>query len=468
MPRTLVGFGGFTHEGITAAAQAIGYQFLSLDLDRRTPNTWVKRAQKLQLLADNGELAGTVLYLHTTLLLKASEAEFRRAFDEILLQARRSKVIAFVFRDNLDGIFAPRHATTREPMTLTQLQAELREAQENYSDWTVTRMDGAIRRLKDYQIRKAEVDALINSLYAAEIQVAPFFMRSDTTIRLQEFFQDIEQGVFLRLFVPNDRLQSDQMRSLLEVLERYLQQVEGKDFSIDSSKSERGIIYVFRSAEASESLQTLNEAFARFDAFMKLCGDRPEKGAELLRTRGVPDNESAFIVEKYARDYRRLLLDTRHEFERKSLILKQRLESELTDGSHAVTLTWPTEGVSSLVGTLAAAGNISINVGSLSVVNAQAVSAVIDSVVNGSITYNDNDRQLLALFERYATGLEALQCRSDLDQLKDESVSEPNRQNASQRLVGFLRKAAVKAGEVAEKVAVTTLTKYLETLLKGG
>ena len=468
MPRTVVGFGGFTHEGITAIAGAIGYTFLTLELDRRTPKTWEKHAQTLQKLADADDLAGTVLYLHTTLLLKASEPKYRAEFEKILVQAQRSKAIAFVFQDNLDDVFSPRDTETQEPMTVAQLEAELQLAEQSYEEWNIRRLEGAIRRLNDFEARKADVATLLSILYGADIQVAPFFLRSDTTIRLQEFFHDIEQGVFLRLFVPSDRLQADQLRSLLEVLERYLQQVEGKDFSIDSTKSERGVVYAFRSGTASENLQTLNEAFARFDAFMKLCGDRPERGAELLRMAGVSDDQSTFLVEKYARDYRRLLLDTRHEFERKSLMLKQRLESESTDDPQGISVTWPKDGLSSLVGTLATSGNISISVGSLSVVTGQTVSAVIDSVVNGSISYNDNDRLLLSLFDRYTDGLEALQCRSDLDQLKDETVSEPTRQNARQRLMGFLRKSAKKAGEVAETVAVDALTKYLETLMKGG
>ncbi len=467
MPKTIVIFGGFTHEGITASAQALGYRIFPATLDRRTPATWLKHAKRLESLADAGDLAGTVLYLHSTLLLVASQPKYRTQLLEILQQAQRAKVIAFIFQDNLDGIFSSRDLETREPTSLSDLEAELSQAQADGATFRIDKLENAIRRLKDYQARKGDVEDLIQALYDTGIQVAPFYVRADTTIRLQEFFHDIEQGVFLRLFVPSDRLQADQLRSLLEVLERYLQQVEGRDFSIDSSKSERGVVYVFRSGATSESLQTLNDAFARFDSFMKICGDQPEQAIELLKSRGLREDESGFAVQRYARDYKRLLLDTCNEFERKSLMLRQRLEADITETDSGVSISWVREGVTGLLTASATGANVSVNIGNLSVVNAHNISTVVDSVVNGSIAYNDNDKLLLTLFQRYADGLEALQCRSDLDQLKDDSVSEPTRQNARQRLVGFLRKAAKKAGEVAETVAVDVLTKYLDSLLKG-
>lgn len=84
------------------------------------------------------------------------------------------------------------------------------------------------------------------------------------------------------LFVPDDRFQAEQLKSLLSVLERYMRQVEGQSFSIDSKKSNKGIVYLFRSDNGKGSLRDLNNAFNRFDSFMTLCGDRPENAIEIL------------------------------------------------------------------------------------------------------------------------------------------------------------------------------------------
>lgn len=473
MAKQVVILGGFTHEGLNANAKALGYELLKLSLDGVKPNTWLKRAKLLEELANDENLAATIIYLHTTLLLQASKSEYKPAFLEILNQARKSKTIVFIFQDNLDGIFSMRHWQTRIPMTIKELEIQLKDSlkdkfEDDYPMSNTDRIKIAIERLKDYECRKLEVDSLINFIYESGAEVAPFFVRSDVTIRLQEFLGDIEQGVFLRLFVPNDRLQAEQLKSLLSVLERYLRQVEGQNFSIDSRKSDNGIIYIFRSGSGVSSLQSLNDALMRFDSFMRMCGDQPEQALQVLIKQGFSDYDSAFFVERYSRDYKRLILESKHEFERKSLLLKQRLETDILDQNGKQVISWENEGISSLISAVATGSNIAINIGKMSVINSQSVHAEIEKMINGSIVYNDNDRQLLELFTKYANDLEALQCRSDLDQLKDSSVAEPARQNAKQRLIGFLRKAAKKAGDVTEKVAVGVLSKYIESILKGG
>ncbi len=48
-----------------------------------------------------------------------------------------------------------------------------------------------------------------------------------------------------------------------------------------------------------------------------------------------------------------------------------------------------------------------------------------DQIVNGGINYTTQDREIMHLLLRFADRLEALQLRSDLDQLKDPSTPEP-------------------------------------------
>ena len=468
MPKYVVTIGGFSHEGLSANVKALGYELLPMPLDKVQPKTWLKRVGQMDEMVNSRELAATIIYLHTSLLLQASKSEYLSAFFQLINTATKSKTIVFIFQDNLDGIFTMRHWETRLPMTLQQLEdiLELRDVDEGF--YRNDRIENAIIRLKDYENRKSEVEELIKLIYESGVEVAPFFIRSDVTIRLQEFLGDIEQGVFLRLFVSNERLQAEQLKSLLSVLERYLRQVEGQNFSIDSRKSENGVVYIFRSDTSIDSLQSLNDAFIRFDSFMTMCGDHPEQAFEILKQQGLSDYDSSFLVERYSRDYRRLILDTKHEFERKSLLLKQRLELDVLDQGGQPVMSWPKEGVSSIVSAAATGRAISININNLSVINSQKVHNEVEKIINGSIVYNDNDRQLLDLFSRYTDGLETLQCRSDLDQLKDKTVTEPERQNAKQRLSSFLLKAAKKVGDITEKVAIGALNRYIESLLKGG
>lgn len=451
--------GGFGHEGFSTAVKALGYDLVYIKLDRILPKTWLKRASHLQELQQSGRLVTTIFYLHTSLLLLASKSDYFAAFKKILQHARSSKMIMFVFQDNLDGVYAMRHWETKAPMSLAEIEGLLKEEPFNFM------LEHAATRLSDYTSRKEEVNQFLNYLYETGAEICPFVNRSDVTLRLQEFLHDVEQGVFLRLFVPSDRLQAQQLDGLLSVLERYLRQVELHNFSIDAAKSEKGIVYLFKSDAGMANLQSLNEAFGRFDTFMKLCGDDPAEAESILKSQGIRAEDANFLVDRYSRDYRRLIIDTKHEFERKTLALRQRLESEMIEESSLPIVSWTNESLSGLLSITG--GNVEVNIGSLSVIKAKKIHTEVEHLINGSVTYNESDKALLELVGRYAERLEAIQCKSDLDQLKDPSTQDLARQNAKQRLIGFLRKAAKKAGDVAENVAVETLSIYLESLLRG-
>jgi hypothetical protein len=131
--KTVVVLGSFSHEGLLTTLKAIGYEGRFFTLDKVGPKTWAKRAAAVQSLQDSNCLGATVIYLHTTLLLRASSREYRAWFEAILKSARSQKTIIFVFQDNLDGIFSKRHSDTREPMTLEQMEDELRTSFESSS-----------------------------------------------------------------------------------------------------------------------------------------------------------------------------------------------------------------------------------------------------------------------------------------------------------------------------------------------
>ena len=471
MPSTrkkkLVILGEFTHEGITTTLHSLGITPVHAKLAGVLPRTWRKRARMLQTLRENNELAGVVLYLHTTVFLKAAEPEYSEALFAILEAAEPCRTIAFVYQDNLDGIFSPRQFDTGEPKSREQLQAEFDEAKIPGIDddpFLIPRQL-AIERYDEAERLKDEIQQLTSRLLEAT-DVAPFYLRSDVTLRLQEFLEDIDQGVFLRLFVPSDRYQADQIRGLLSVLERYMKQVEGTPFGVDARKSDRGVVYVFKLDASSEERYDLTQLFARFDSFMRICGDDPTQAEELLRDRGYSSNRATQLVGKFSKDYRRLLLDTRHEFESKLLGLKQRMETEMIDGEFTINApNFSHSDLTSLIPVVPKGSVLHVNFENVSVVNAN-VQTEIDQLVNGSITYNDNDKLLHELFDNYAVGIEATQLRSDLDQLKDSSIPEANRATAKQRIMSFLRKAGAVGGKVLEKTTTASLSKYLLELMQ--
>lgn len=401
--------------------------------------------------------------MHTAVFLQAASPEYTEHLFDIIEAAAPCKIITFVFQDNLDGIFAPRDRSTEEPISRAQLQKELDEANELGRDYYADRLKSRLERVdRAIELQREIEEFRIRLLETTD--VAPFYQRSDVTIRIQEFLEDIEQGVFLRLYVPSDRYQSDQLRSLLTVLERYMKQVEGTSFGVDARKSDRGVVYLFKMDANSGVQNELADLFSRFDSFMRICGDDPKQAESLLKQQGHSGAQSTKLVGTFSRDYKRLLLDTRHEYESKLLTLRQRMESEMIEGNVSIQTPNLSAGLANLIPNADSSNVLNVTFENVSVVNTN-LQTEIDQIVNGSITYNDNDKLIQQLIMQNAEGIESAQLMSDLDQLKDETVASTNRSTAKQRIIAFLRRAKDAGGKVLEKTTITTLSKYLLELL---
>jgi hypothetical protein len=456
-------FGGFTHEGIESSLAARGLKSAHYSLYNKTPKLWSRRVGALRKLNDSGALAGAILYLPTTLVLQASLPEYQECWEELLHEATRTKSLALVFADNLSMEFRPRSKDTGEPIPIEEIQRRLNEYIAN--EWNPYKWSSVIDRVTDAANRKQDVERFFKSLFSAKVEISPFWKRSDTTVRIERFLEDIDENVFLRLYIPNDRFQSDQIAAFLRSFERYLREVEQADFTIEIRKTEFANIYVFRGGHAEDTLSNFEDALSRFDDFMKLCRDDPSRAVTLLQQTKLPKDGLPFLVAKYSRDYQRLVLDARHELEQKRLLLAQRLELDVLQlGEGNLPPNLQTTGPSFLLNISGNSGSLNLHLGELALGDQRNISQVVGDVIEGSITYNDEDRRILNIIEQHATRLEGVQLKSDLDQVKDKSTPLEQKKTSMQRIAGFLYK---EAGKVADHVAQEVIKAAIKYVMSG-
>ncbi len=268
------------------------------------------------------------------MFLQAASDEFVESFFSILESARPTPTLVLVYQDNLDGIFSVRDSLTKAAKTLQEMQEELYSDNE-LSEIYQNRLMQAVRWTELAQKLGDAVPQFTNRLLK-NATVAPFYSRSEVTLRLQEFINDLEQGVFLRLFIDSRRYQAEQVRGLFTVLERYFNEIERLNFTIDLVKSDKGVTYVFKLRESGDQPTDLTGMFDRFEYFMKICEDDTRRAEATLASQGFSSEQSSELVSRFAKDYKRLLLDSRHEFERKVLSLKHQMESEINEGGNGL------------------------------------------------------------------------------------------------------------------------------------
>lgn len=337
--KTVLILGDFLHEGISTTATSLGYVLENVTLYNRRPKTWRKHISRLVQLRELGNLAAVIVYFPTPLLLYTCTEEFLEVWDELVAELERNKSILFMFEDNLAGIFGIYDYSLGRTLTYQEAEEKLRESvlnlnrpsylkdakYEDLLDYGV-RLNREIEKLvisldliREAESKNKEIEKFLHKLFASKLEIAPFHRRSDVTIRVQEFLRDdVDKGVFLKLYISNNRYQAEQLADFLRMFEDYLRKVEHKTFTIDEQKTRHGVIYLFRTGQALDlSLKNLENSFESADLFFQLCVNNPTEAIKIVSTSGVGENEAKIIVAKYAKDYQRMKLDIKHEWEGK-------------------------------------------------------------------------------------------------------------------------------------------------------
>lgn len=456
----VVVLGDFAHEGLTAKIESLGFKVINKRF-RSTPRNWGKINEILRKLNEEHRLAVVFGYIPTPTLLLIAEEQYDEVRVALMSELVRTKTLFFVYEDNLQGAV--------EPLPWEVMNAEDEELEAKDIPWRTLdspfQMPDRDEWLTKNEALIARATAILAEWAKLNLEVLPFRKRSDVTIRMFEALEDAQAGVFLRLYVPHGRYQSEQFEDFLTLFTRYLRDVEGKEFSVDVQRTSRGTTYIFKGRGDASSLEDLREATSRFDRFLVLAQNDSAAAERVLTEGGTSPEEAGFIVAKYARSFRKLHLETRHEFERRRLLLVQQMEAELLDVNESVVLPMPVDNRPSTL--FAVVGNtapVTINLAPAAIsINSKVA---IENVLSGGIKYTEEDRAILSLLAEVKDEVAALQLRSDLDRLKDPSISPDEKRTAVQKLKGFL----YSMGKKAEHIGTEVLIAYLNSILigKGG
>lgn len=473
LSKVVVVLGTFSHEGLDAKVRGLDMTLLRKGL-RSSSRNWLKIVDLISSYRENDRLATVLLYAPTPTLLHISGPAYDGVREKLIDELERTNAHIFLHEDNFSSKIEP------APWDISNLSEEELLARDiPWSDqieldqdtsqpiFDITQNYIAMRSYSRPPTRdewlKENADAIhraesfLHELRRRNISLVPFKTRSDVTIRIFEVLEDAQAGIFLRLYVPHGRYQSEQFEDFLTMFSRYLREVEGREFSITTDRTLRGTSYVFKGRSEVTDLSGLNGAISRFDEFLSLAQSNPQAAESLLTGDSKHSPQAAFIVAKYARHNRRLTMEIRHEHDRKRLQLQQEMEAELLDSQENALLPVPNPSMPS--GILSVIGNLSpvtINI------NGSVLGNTVEHAILGDVTYTLEDRALLELIHTLPDRIEVLQLQSDVTRLKDKATSPEERSTAVQRLKGFIYKIGKTAIEKSADFGMDVLLKYLE------
>ena len=432
-------------EGATSKLKAAGWEYKKKRLESRLEN-WESIFEYLR--AEN--LAGVLAKLNNTTYQLMARPEYAEATGRLFSTLQHLPHIIFVHESFFTGI----SDKTPSPDAL---------------DDDPYFFSGSYFEPPEPKVLE-HVHALMDQ---HELNVVPYQKNAELTVMASAFIDQNEKNLIFRLYVPTGRMWAMEADKLLGLFRDYLGKVSGLRVRQDQYTTNQGIVYEFFGDHALDP-STLPREFDEFSKLLDMCVANPSDATQMLVDRSVDARSVHEIVERYAKEAKRLHVDLKHERERRILSIRHRMESELVDVAGAqinwdelnklVDLSIPTiGGVSSAIGfgpqspSTVTPSNITINMRPQIIASVQGIVA---QEVSGTQNVGVEASQLIDLIKLYG-GSRATELTSAVYELEDGDAKQEDRLSARQKLKAFLYKSSGKIGDVALGV----LQSYIESKL---
>jgi len=441
---------------ITTALQTNGYT-RKLKLLNSSVNNWESICKILEKDTDNEIIVLGKFTEH--IIFRMCIPAYRKVVDRLISLIAKKKHIIFIYKDNMMGNFS-----YFQSVEIKQTVFEV----DDKEDYFYYREKELKTWLYQYGIEETEaefvngVTSLIKKI-STELTALPYEKLIDVEISGQNFIENVAEGLLFRIYVPNDRIWSNEFDKFITLFRDYASNIANEELKITQNRTDLGIICSLYSINQDISESEINDLYKEFTSFMDLCSSNPKEAEKLIKELDITEPKKQNILKKYAKESQRLLLDIKQERESKILTIKHKLQNELQEYELSKdVLEYIDNAVPSAETTKHLTfGNQTIQNQTI-LVNPQIINRVdgiVTNELNGNINFSPEEKELNKLIEKFSTNLsEATELQTSLYELKDKASSKEKKRGSWQKLYGFLGKVGDKVGDVG----VALLTKYIE------
>lgn len=386
--------------------------------------------------------------------------------EKLLNLIKKKKHLLFIYKENLFGRFSyfEEVKINDDVFEIDNENDYLYYSKRNLASWL------AFENIEESEQKYlSKVREFIKQLNLDSLNVLPYEKLIDVEISGQNFIENIAEGLLFRIYVPNERIWSNEFDKFITLFRDYASNVSNIDLKITQNRTDLGVICSLYSLSESVEESGINDLYKEFTSFMDLCSNNPYEAQKYIDKLDLDKTKKNKIFQKYVKESQRLLLDLKQERELKLISIKHRFENELQEYSLdkellnyiEESLPAPKSTNNVLIGTPHIIQNQTININPQIINKAEGI---ICSEINGNIHFTLEEKEIDKLIEKYANGVsETTKLKSALYELKDGGTSKEQKREAWQKIYGFLGKVADKVGDVG----VALLTKYIEQQMGG-
>ena len=434
--------GDSDREAVTSKLKAAGWEYQKKRLESRLKN-W----ESIFFYLDKDNLAGVLTKITNTTYRVLAQPEYAEATEELFSRLQHVPHMIFIHEALFTGIDTPRTSDIEEdfyydPNYFTHPPANVREH---------------INKLLDQY----------------ELNVVPYRKNVELAVMAAAFVDQNERNLIFRLYVPTGRMWAAEADKLLQLFRDYLGKVSGLNVRQDQYTTNQGVVYEFFGDHAFDPT-ALPKEFDEFSKLLDMCVANPSDATKMLSGRSIDARSVAEIVERYAKEAKRLHVDLKHDRERAVLSIRHRMESELVEVAgtnihwdeinELIDMSVPKiSGVSSAIGfgnmssTAIKAENLTINVRPQII---SSVQGIVAQEVSGTQNFGIEAKDLLEVIKIYG-GSRVTELTSAVYELEDNDAKHEDRLSARQKIKAFLYKMPGKISDVAFGI----LQSYIENKL---
>ncbi len=304
----------------------------------------------------------------------------------------------------------------------------------------------------------------------AGVKVLPYRTNAELSLLTAEFVEDVEHDLLFRVYIPHGRLYAAEAAKVLDLFRDWFNRAgHGQVRQSGYDTSAGSVFELFGDGEIGAT--DLRGSFGNFEQFLSDCIEFPMRAVESLASHGLSTVEAGAVVNRHAREARRLRRDLDQERERRVMELRHRFELELDDlvESRPNTKSEIAKIVDANVPTTAGLLETALTMGRESpgpvtiTIDQRTVNAINSTVVQnvtGSINLSPEAAGILELIAKFA-GQEQSSLESAVYELEDVGLKLERRLSARQQIKAFLLRAAPGIGRTTLEVA----QKYVESKL---
>ena len=288
------------------------------------------------------------------------------------------------------------------------------------------------------------------------VTITTYKTNAEASLLAAAFVDDLQDNLIFRLYVPAGRIYEDELSRLLEIFHHWLGAVKKTNVRQSGYKTAHGRVIEFF-GEAGATNISFSDKLSEFNAFLGVLDDSAAASAMLIGI-GVETSRAEELVTRYSKEARRVLVDARHERDRRILAIQHQIESELIDEQLPMSVDALASVVQALVPmpsrSLGIAGPTSPSAAELAgpavaisnTTNIQYVARVEGIVaqnLEGGVHLGPPVDALLALI-RSSDDMQKLALEDAAKQLADPQAPTATRISARQRLKDFLLRNAAR------------------------